>query len=249
MLRPLALLALSSASLFAATAARPSSLPQNAARVALVDLDGDGAEELVEAASDEYAVRIVSVRGLLGAREFSFPVPARILHVTTLDWQGDGVREIGLLTTAGLLVYALDGSSVAALLAPLERGVLVPFEEPGFPGHRALAMVESAGASGALLLLVDGLGTRTVLGRVAPGESVRLIAAGDAEREIARLRYRSGGAFGVGPAPLTGGSQEEGAGAGQLEGRQVEDTLIVVPDAAPLEPLAPQSPDAPPDRP
>ena len=179
---------------------RPGSLPQSAALVAVVDLDGDGVDELVEVAPHQHAVRLVATQGLLGPREFAFPVAARVLHVTTLDWDGDGVREIGLVTEAGVLVHALDGRPVAAFLAPLERGVLVPFREPGVPGERLLALVEAPQADEALLLLLDGLGTRAVLARLAPGAAVR-VEGGAPAREIARLRFQRGGTFGLGPAP------------------------------------------------
>ena len=209
----------------------PDALPADRARPSLVDLDGDGAVDLVEASTHGVLVHVGDGAGFSAPVRLGASGPVSL--VITGDLDGDGALDLLVSgpSGAGVLLQQRGGgfgAAVAMTETPLRDAAL--FDADG-DGDLDVAAIDAEGLSlwrntrGALAPSPGGLTSAGDLAAVLAADldgdgSTDVFAAGAGDPDRLLFGDGAGGFVLAGPAslPVTAAPQSAGAVAADLDG-------------------------------
>ncbi len=133
----------------------------DAAPIHVDDLDGDGEPDIVGIASDQRSILRCFADGPGGSGfqpAAPIPEPLDLLDVVPVDWDGDGERELIVLTRRGLLVLDAAGTILATVVHLSVTGCIARFRADDVAAGELLAWTRRASGGGSeLVVLADGL--------------------------------------------------------------------------------------------
>lgn len=111
-----------------------------ARRVTCADLDGNGTPELLGIGASGHEVLVTAALPLA-----AFAMPAPVIDLEPIDWDGDGKCELAVLTEVAASIRSLDGGLVKAFAGPLPTTGIAVFRDASLPVPRQrLALFNSA---------------------------------------------------------------------------------------------------------